>query len=94
MRRDTSTYVIRGGWLVVTIALGILRLAGTQDNRFQALAHLVVGGFFGAYALGRSANARCRGEHIDVDFYLALGLGLTVLEAIAFLSGNGRIDGR
>lgn len=88
-----STVIIRLGWLAVTAVLGSFRLLGAMDNRFQAVAHLTVGGFFGAWFVGKSIGRR---EALDtgVDYYLGMGLGLTLLEAIAFLAGIGRIDGR
>jgi hypothetical protein len=77
----------------VTLVLGSLRLLGTMDNRFQALAHLTVGGFFGAWFVGKSIGRR-EALNTGVDYYLGMGVGLTILELIAFLEGIGRIDGR
>jgi hypothetical protein len=90
---NSSTVIIRLGWLAVTLVLGIFRLLGTMDNRFQAIAHVTVGGFFGAWFIGKSIGRR-ESLDADVSYYLFLGIGLTLLETIAFLAGIGRIDGR
>ena len=76
--------MIKFGWVLVTIALAASRLYGFIDNRFQAFAHLVVGGFFGAWFADPKTKR----------FYLGLGVFLTILEVVAFLMGIGKVDGR
>jgi hypothetical protein len=82
-----STILIRCGWAAVAAALIIGRFLGVVDNRFQALAHVVVGGMLGAWAFGKSAGA-------DSGYYGWAALVLTGAEVAAFLQGLGRIDGR
>jgi len=62
--------------LYLAVTLGAMRLAGCKDNIFKALAHVYVGGVFGAYLAGH--------ERI----YLWIGVGLSVLEVIAFAASR------
>jgi hypothetical protein len=101
-----STILIRCGWAAIVAALIISRFLGVVDNRFQALAHVVVGGMLGAWALGKSAEqhyldrVQTRGNRgpapnfLDVGYYGWAALVLAIAEVIAFLQGLGRIDGR
>lgn len=62
----------------IAAGLGILRILGYVGAAFQAVAHLYVGGLFGAYF----AAPR--------PLYLALALALATLETACFLLGVGR----
>ncbi|QDV33875.1 hypothetical protein [Tautonia plasticadhaerens] len=83
---------IRIGWAVVCCVLAYLRLSGVMDNRFQAFAHLVVGGLLGAWALGMVVQKR---HHIRVapGIYGWLALLTSLVEVYAFMAGKGEIDG-
>ena len=59
---------------VVALALAFLRVAGHRSSFFQAVAHLFVGGLFGAWMHDRTAKP-----------YLYLALGLTAVEVACFL---------
>ena len=85
----TTTNAIRLGWLAVGFALAWLRLAGVHHPAFQALAHLAVGGWLGAWAMGLAVRDRCT---LDVrpGYYGWLALALSLIELGAFLAGVGR----
>lgn len=83
------TGYIRSTWAFVAIALATARLLGATDQRFQAAAHILVGGWFGAWAFGihqRSQWAQCTRP----GFYGWLGLGTSLVELYAFFVGIGR----
>jgi hypothetical protein len=62
--------------ILAAVILGALRLFfGFKSIAFQAMAHLFVGGLFGAYFAGRQ------------KLLLWLGIGLSVAELAAFLGG-------
>ena len=84
---------IRIGWAVVCCVLAYLRLSGVMDNRFQALAHLVIGGLLGAWALGLVVQRR---YHVRVapGVYGWLALLTSLVEVYAFFAGIGKIDGK
>ncbi len=58
--------------IIITIVLGVLRIAGNKTNLFKSLAHVFVGGLLGAWFAG--------GE----TYIGYLGWGLTILEVICF----------
>lgn len=59
---------------VLSAMFGAVRMTGDKSIIFQALAHVYVGGLFGA---GLVSKDRKR-------LYLGLAIGLTVLEVICF----------
>ena len=63
---------------LLSLLLGALRIAGVKSLAFQGIAHVFVGGLFGAYAGGRVRRA------------LWLAIALTVLETICFLASVAR----
>lgn len=63
---------------VFAFALGLVRLHGVTGEFFQAVAHLYVGGLFGAYF--------ATGE----KYPLILASVLSFLEAVCFFYGIGR----
>jgi hypothetical protein len=71
-------------YTAVAILLGIFRLSGVHGEVFQAIAHLYVGAFLGAAALG--AHHRVGGWR----YYAGLAAALSALEVFAFLTGIGR----
>ena len=85
----TTTNAIRLGWLAVGFALAWLRLAGVPHPAFQAIAHIVVGSWLGAWAMGLAVRDRCT---LDVrpGYYGWLALALSLIELGAFLAGVGR----
>ena len=84
---------IRIGWVVVCCVLAYLRLTGVMDNRFQALAHLVIGGLLGAWAFGLVVQRRYN-VRVAPAFYGWLALLTTLVEVYAFFAGIGKIDGQ
>lgn len=66
------------GLTIIAVALGVLRVMGHKSEAFQAVAHLYVGGLFGAFFAGR------------VRLYLYLAIGLSLTEAACFLLGIGK----
>jgi hypothetical protein len=81
--------VIRLGWCVAAALIAAVRLYGVTNLVFQATAHLVVGGFFGAWLIGKAIEYEL-GARLRVNFYGVLGILLTVVETCAFLMGIGR----
>lgn len=83
------TTTIRLGWLAVGVALAWLRLAGVHHPAFQAIAHICVGSWLGAWAMGLVVRDRCT---LDVrpGYYGWLALALSLIEIGAFLAGVGR----
>jgi hypothetical protein len=63
---------------VIAIALGILRVAGHKSQRFQAIAHLFVGGLFTA--------AYFRWDAV----LLAVAVALSLVELATFLVQRAR----
>lgn len=61
--------------LGIAIATGLLRVVGLKAVAYQAVAHLFVGGLFGG-AIACQTRSRW--------LYLALAVGLTVLETVCF----------
>lgn len=59
--------------LLAAIAIALLRVMGHKSEAFQAIAHLEVGGLFGAWFATRDRG------------YLGLALALTLVEVICFL---------
>jgi hypothetical protein len=84
---------IRVGWVVVCCVLAYLRITGVMDNRFQAFAHLVIGGLLGAWVLGLTVQQRDK-IRVAPGFYGWLALLTTLVEVYAFLTGIGKIDGQ
>lgn len=64
--------------LIVSCAIGCARGLGYTDEAFQAVAHIWVGGLFGAGLIGRHRDS------------LAAAVGLSLLEIFCFLAGVGR----
>ena len=71
------------GWLIVFVALlgtsiviGLLRVFGFKSEFYQAIAHVFVGGLFGAAIATGNRQLWC------------LGIGLTVVEVVVFLAGS------
>jgi NADH:ubiquinone oxidoreductase subunit K len=91
--RWTTSAGIRFGWAVVCCVLAYLRLTGVMDNRFQALAHLVVGGLLGAWALGLVTQRRYQ-VRVAPGVYGWLALAVSLVEVYAFLAGIGKLDGK
>ena len=85
----TTTNAIRFGWLAVGVALAGLRLAGVHHPAFQALAHIVVGSWLGAWAMGHVAR-RQHGVDVRPGYYGWLAMLLSLIELGAFLAGVGR----
>lgn len=65
---------IKSVWVLFSVFMGALRLNGHKSQTFQAIAHLVVGGFFAIWLVDHSQT-----------FYLTLGVSLSILEVSAFL---------
>lgn len=86
------SFTIRAGWAVVSMVLVYLRLGGTMDNRFQAFAHLVTGGFLAVWAFGLAVNRKF-GVQTRPAYYGWLGLYISLIELYAFLNGIGHLDG-
>jgi uncharacterized membrane protein YdcZ (DUF606 family) len=64
--------------IVLSVLVGIPRALGIKHVAYQALAHLWVGGMFGAAFATRKPP------------YLSCAIGLTVLEILCFLASLGR----
>lgn len=62
--------------IVISGLLGVARLMGAKSIAFQAIAHVFVGGLFGAGFVA--------GDNEQRWFYLGLAIGLSVLEVFAF----------
>lgn len=62
--------------VLTSVALAVGRIVGFHDPSFQAIAHLIVGGLFGAWLISRRS----------IWFYLALGL--TVVETVCFVAAR------
>lgn len=60
---------------LASIALGAARVCGAKSILFQGIAHIFVGGLFGAWLGNRPARGDC----------LVLALVLTALEIACFL---------
>lgn len=60
--------------VLLAVVTGAVRLLGVKTALYQALAHVYVGGLFGAAFVGKRRW-----------LYLVLAIGLTVLEVGAFL---------
>jgi hypothetical protein len=67
-------------WLLilVSVLVGIPRVLGATHIAYQALAHLWVGGLFGAAFATRKPP------------FLSCAIGLTLLEILCFLASLGR----
>lgn len=79
--------MIKYGWTFVALLLSALRVYGVMDNRFQAIAHLCVGGWFCAW-IDRQDDRELR------IWYGLLFLIPSSVELVCFLAGIGKIDGR
>lgn len=68
--------------IVVSVILGTIRVMGETSTLFQGVAHIFVGGLFGAWF--QSIN---KGENWIYNqlLYGFLAISLTVLEVICFL---------
>jgi hypothetical protein len=66
--------------LLVSIILGAIRVAGVTGSPFQDLAHVWVGGLFGAWLLAKSTSRM----PYTVRFFRGLAIGMTVLEVLCF----------
>jgi hypothetical protein len=64
--------------IILSVLVGIPRVLGTKHVAYQALAHLWVGGLFGAAFATRKPP------------YLSCAIGLTLLEILCFLASLGR----
>ena len=62
---------------LAAIVVAVLRAVGFKDAIFQACAHLLVGGLFGAWLARR-----------DDRYYLYLAIALTVVEVVAFVASR------
>jgi hypothetical protein len=88
--------LIKAGWILVAIILIALRLMGIMDNRFQAIAHLCVGGWFAAWAVQKRFKYAVEKLNISLqpEIYGYLFLVTSAVELFAFLTGIGKIDGQ
>ena len=92
--------MIKAGWIIIALLLIALRLNGIMDNRFQAIAHLCVGGWFAAWAvlltLQKKYTKILQVNNIKVypAIYGYLFLITSLVELFAFLTGIGKIDGQ
>jgi hypothetical protein len=66
--------------ILLTLALAAIRIAGHKSPAFQAIAHLWVGGLFGYWLRMRYESGK----------YLAMAVGLSLVELACFLMGVGR----
>lgn len=75
---------IKSFWIFISIILGGLRLSGDKGKIFKAIAHVVVGGFFGAYLVNYHNVGFFR------SFYGPLAVALSILEIVAFVISKKR----
>src|SRR5688500_3139810 len=93
----TYSKVIRWGWAIACILIGALRLYGQKDDLFKTIAHLVVFGMFGAWAIALSAERanervfRANNIRLYPGFYGWAGLGISLVEAYMFVAGRGNM---
>jgi hypothetical protein len=75
-------------WLLVilSVLVGIPRALGATHVAYQALAHLWVGGLFGAAFTTRKPPYQAWGKPPCME----CAIGLTVLEILCFLASLGR----
>ena len=66
--------------ICLAIVLGALRASGEKGQFFQACAHMFTAWMFAAYWFGAASDPKWRRA------YLAIGIGLTVLEVVCFLA--------
>ncbi len=87
----TSRYLFL---LLVAIAFGVARFIVPVEGRidhadiFKDLAHVFVGGCFGAAIQATASNSNKKlGQAIfDAAYLWAIAIGLTILEVVAFLA--------
>ncbi len=63
--------------IVLAFALVVMRMMGVKHEAFQAVAHLFVGGLFGAWLVSRPTHG----------VYLWVALALPGVELLCFLAG-------
>lgn len=62
--------------IIIALVLGSLRIYGVKHEAFQAVAHLYVGGLFGAWLVTKE------------KFYLWIFIILTVLETVCAVASR------
>ena len=70
MKRETAKWLLL---ILIATVLGNMRMMGHTEIPFQAIAHVFVGGCFGAWFVSKNFG------------YGAIAIGLTILEVAAFL---------
>lgn len=83
---------VRIGWAVAALILAYMRLHGARDANYQAIAHVIVGGWFGAWLMGSAIQRDYKivhpqlslDMHVGAGYYAVLGIALTMVEVYAF----------